>query len=212
MTAQQNQVGPGSWSIPGQCAWQTLLLCTSLYQSRAWTTTGLCRCLQPGTALSLVYTQQKEELVKKEKIEGTVLHGASSRISGGQEMAACSLSESNPQEDLEDANFTFLGLCASPCSPWPQGLLHAVPLTQMGERGWGSTYSFLTPTSSRGSAATAVSVLGLEMKICFERKRRIREIKEQRDEASGWRHVTSLPAALQVLEEGAFLILGVQYG
>lgn len=50
------------------------------------------------------------------------------------------------------------------------------------------------------------------MKICFERKSRIREIKEQKDEASGCRHITSLPAVLQLLEEGAFLILGVQNG
>lgn len=80
----------------------------------------------------------------------------------------------------------------------------------MGERGWGSTYSFWIP--SHCPAATVVSVLGVWMKICFERKSRIREIKEQKDEASGWRHITSLPAARQLLEEGAFLILGVQYG
>lgn len=48
------------------------------------------------------------------------------------------------------------------------------------------------------------------MKTCYERKRRIREIKGQRDEASDWRHITSQPAALQVLEGGSFLILGMR--
>lgn len=102
MTAQQNQVRPGSWSIPGQCTWQTSLLCMSLYQSRSWTTTGLCCSL--GQLFPLFTPSRKEEIVNKEKIQGIVLHGASSRISGGQEMVTYSLSESNPQEDLENAN------------------------------------------------------------------------------------------------------------
>lgn len=168
-----------------------------------------------GRLFPLFTPSRKEELVNKGKIQALCCMGPAAGFLETRKWGTYSLSESDLQGDLEDVNSpSWASVPLSPCSSQPWGLLDAVPLKQMGERSWGSTYNFWTPTSSHGPAATAVSVLGAGTKICFEGKRRIREIKEQRDDVSsnGWRHITSLPAALQVLEEGALLISGVQYG
>lgn len=50
------------------------------------------------------------------------------------------------------------------------------------------------------------------MKICFEGKRRIKDINKEGDEADGYRNIPSVPAAPQVLEAGALLIWDAQYG
>lgn len=75
---------------------------------------GCAGARSPGQLFPLFTPGRKEELVRKGKILGIVLHGASSSISGGQEMGTYSPSESNLQRDLEDVN---LPPWASVCPP-----------------------------------------------------------------------------------------------
>lgn len=50
------------------------------------------------------------------------------------------------------------------------------------------------------------------MKISFEGKGGLNEIQKQGDEASSYGSNPSVPATLQVLKAGVFLMPGAQYG
>lgn len=65
---------------------------------------GCAGAHSPGQLCALFIPSKKEELISKRKIQGIVLRGASSRISGGQETGTYSLLESDLQKDLEDVN------------------------------------------------------------------------------------------------------------
>lgn len=71
MTAEQNQVRPGSWSIPGQWAWPYFSACPCT-RADPGPPKGCAGACSLGQLFPLFTPSRKEELVNKEKIQGIV--------------------------------------------------------------------------------------------------------------------------------------------